>query len=122
MLTIYIDIGPSSKKLLRLYIVLTDSPENHIISPMKTRRCNTVEAKAKLNELLDDVVNGDTIIIQRRGKPVAQLTAATAVAADHKATTKSLFQRLRDFHKRVRKNHPEKSHTVDILREIREES
>lgn len=103
-------------------MVLTDSPENHIIYPMKTRCCNTVEAKAKLNELLDDVVNGDVIIIQRRGKPVAQLSAAPTTPVDHQASTKDLFRRLRDFHKRVRKNHPAKSHTVDILREIREES
>jgi prevent-host-death family protein len=34
-------------------------------------------AKAHLSELIDRVEAGDTIVITRRGKPVAQLTAVT---------------------------------------------
>jgi len=36
------------------------------------------EAKARLSELIDRVVAGDTIEITRRGKPVARLTAPAA--------------------------------------------
>ena len=35
------------------------------------------DAKAHLSELVDRAEAGDTIAITRRGKPVAQLTAAT---------------------------------------------
>ncbi len=34
----------------------------------------TAEAKAKLSELLDRVENGEDVIIERYGKPVARLT------------------------------------------------
>lgn len=89
---------------------------------MKRRICNTVEAKAKLNELLDEVVNGDVVIIQRRGKPVAKLSATDDLPSNHQEITRTFLRQLRDFHRRVRRNHPAKSRTVDILREIREES
>jgi prevent-host-death family protein len=35
-----------------------------------------VEAKAHLSELLDKVEGGETVIITRHGKPVANITAA----------------------------------------------
>ena len=38
---------------------------------------NLADAKAHLSELVDRVVAGDTIDITRRGKPVAQLVAAS---------------------------------------------
>jgi prevent-host-death family protein len=38
---------------------------------------NLADAKAHLSELLDRVEAGDSIVITRRGKPVAQLTAVT---------------------------------------------
>lgn len=103
-------------------IVLTDSPEDYMLGSMKQRVCNTVEAKAKLNELLDDVVNGDVIIIQRRGKAVARLSATDDVPENHQETTEIFLRQLRDFHRRVRRNHSKKSHTVEILRQLREDS
>jgi len=36
---------------------------------------NLADAKAHLSELIDRVEAGDSIVITRRGKPVAQLTA-----------------------------------------------
>jgi prevent-host-death family protein len=38
---------------------------------------NLADAKAHLSELIDRVEAGDSIVITRRGKPVAQLTAVT---------------------------------------------
>ena len=35
-----------------------------------------VEAKAHLSELLDKVENGETVVITRHGRPVANVTAA----------------------------------------------
>ena len=35
-----------------------------------------VEAKAHLSELLDKVENGETVVITRHGKPIANVTAA----------------------------------------------
>ena len=62
------------------------------------RKVSTSEAKTHLSALLDDVARGETIIITKRGRPVARLTPPeepdreTAIAA---ATT------LRDLRKRV---------------------
>ena len=39
---------------------------------------NLADAKAHLSELVDRVVQGDSIEITRRGRPVAKLTAAKA--------------------------------------------
>ncbi len=41
------------------------------------RRVSLAEAKAHLSELLDLVATGEEICITRRGKPVAQITAAS---------------------------------------------
>ena len=38
---------------------------------------NLADAKTHLSELIDRVEAGDSIVITRRGKPVAQLTAVT---------------------------------------------
>ena len=37
---------------------------------------NLSDAKARLSELLDEVENGQTLVITRHGKPVAQLSPA----------------------------------------------
>jgi prevent-host-death family protein len=47
------------------------------------------DAKAHLSELIDRVEAGDTIVIVRRGKPVAQLTA---VARPRKRVDAALLQ------------------------------
>ncbi|HEY5048028.1 MAG TPA: type II toxin-antitoxin system prevent-host-death family antitoxin [Rhizomicrobium sp.] len=39
---------------------------------------NLAEAKARLSELVERAAAGDTVCIARRGKPVAQLMAATS--------------------------------------------
>ncbi len=36
---------------------------------------NLAQAKARLSELLDKVENGEAIVITRRGRPVANLSA-----------------------------------------------
>ncbi|MGE5269636.1 MAG: type II toxin-antitoxin system Phd/YefM family antitoxin [Thiohalocapsa sp.] len=43
---------------------------------MKT--VSLAQAKARLSELVDRVIAGETVCITRRGKPVAQLTAPAA--------------------------------------------
>lgn len=40
------------------------------------RTINLAEAKARLSELVGDAAAGETVQILRRGKPVAQLSAA----------------------------------------------
>ena len=76
------------------------------------RKVSTSEAKTHLSALLDDVARGETIIITKRGRPVARLTPPeepdreTAIAA---VTT------LRDLRRRVGW-----ATTEDIL-QIREE-
>ena len=90
------------------------------------RFCNTVEAKAKLNELLDEVSLGGQVVIRRHGRAVAKLIGATEESLDDRTQTKQFLQRLRRFHQRVRKVHGQgavmKSHTVDLLRKLRRES
>jgi prevent-host-death family protein len=49
------------------------------------------DAKAHLSELIDRVEAGETIVIVRRGKPVAQLTA---VAGPRKRVDAALLQSL----------------------------
>jgi prevent-host-death family protein len=49
------------------------------------------DAKAHLSELIDRVEAGDTIVIVRRGKPVAQLTA---VARPRKRVDAALLRSL----------------------------
>lgn len=86
------------------------------------RTLNTVEAKARLNELLNEVAAGSEITIQRRGRPVARLVPATARTRTDTQHTAQLMQRLRHFHQRVRKAHGAKGHTRALLRSLREES
>lgn len=42
---------------------------------------NLADAKARLSELVERAVAGDTVCITRRGKPVARLTALAAPRA-----------------------------------------
>jgi prevent-host-death family protein len=86
------------------------------------RYCNTVEAKTKLSELLDYVSSGQEVVIRRRGRAVARLVPASDDALDAKSDVSAMITRLREFHKRLRQAHGDKSDTVAILRELREES
>lgn len=87
---------------------------------LKKRTCNTVEAKAKLNELLDEVAQGNTVTIIRHGEPVAQLVTPSSKNSD--GGHESFFTSLKSFHKKIAKKHGLPSHTVEILREIRDDS
>ena len=86
------------------------------------RICNTVEAKTKLNELLDEVEGGREVVIQRRGRTVAKLIAASEETMDNRAQIKRFMARLRKFHQRVRAAHGPKGYTIELLRELRKES
>ena len=59
------------------------------------REVGAFEAKTHLSPLLDEVARGETIIITRRGRPVARLTAPDREAAVAAAAT------LRRLRKRI---------------------
>ena len=62
------------------------------------RKVSTSEAKTHLSALLDDVARGETIIITKRGRPVARLTPPEA--PDHE-TAIAAVTTLRGLRKRV---------------------
>ena len=76
------------------------------------RKVSTSEAKTHLSALLDDVARGETIIITKRGRPVARLTPPEAPARE---TAVAAARTLRDLRQRVGW-----ATTEDIL-QIREE-
>lgn len=86
------------------------------------RFCNTVEAKARLNEFLDEVVGGQEVIIQRRGKVVARLVPATENTLDAREETLRFMTQLKAFHKRHKRKCKPAGSIVALLREIRRES
>jgi prevent-host-death family protein len=54
------------------------------------------EARTRFAELLDQVGQGETVTITRRGQPVAELApAGTARRAAERATAQAAFERLR---------------------------
>lgn len=89
---------------------------------MKSLLCNTVEAKTKLNELLNYIAKGQEVIIKRYGKIVAKIIPATEQSFDHSHQTKNFIGNLKQFHKKIIKNHGQKSDTVALLRGLRQES
>jgi len=72
------------------------------------REVGAFEAKTHLSGLLDEVARGETIIITRRGRPVARLTAPEEADREAAAAAVSTLRRLR---KRIGWATPE-----DILR------
>lgn len=58
----------------------------------------TLEAKNRLSHLLDQVLEGEEVIITRHGKPVAKLVAVTPVNLPSDATRETVarLKRLRD--------------------------
>lgn len=59
------------------------------------REVGAFEAKTHLSALLDEVARGETIIITRRGRPVAQLTAPEAPDREAAVAAASTLRRLR---------------------------
>ena len=55
------------------------------------RTASITEAKNRLSALIDQVRNGDTIVITDRGRPVAQLAS---LAADRSGATRGRLARL----------------------------
>lgn len=84
--------------------------------------CNTVEAKANLNHYLDNVAKGQEVVIRRRGKVIAKMVPATEESIDDQGQNERFMKKLRQFHSRVKKLHGKKSHTLSILRELRDQS
>ena len=62
------------------------------------RKVSTSEAKTHLSALLDDVARGETIIITKRGCPVARLTPPEEPARE---TAVAAAKTLRDLRRRV---------------------
>jgi prevent-host-death family protein len=78
------------------------------------RDMNTIslaDAKAHLSELIDRVEAGETIVIVRRGKPVAQLTA---VARPRKRVDAALFRSLTETMP------PQPQDAVSLVRSMRD--
>jgi prevent-host-death family protein len=71
------------------------------------------EAKARLGTILDRVEAGETFVITRHGKPVAQVSAA------ENETTSELFEELSAF-RATMPTLPESS--AAVLRALRDES
>ena len=59
------------------------------------REVGAFEAKTHLSALLDEVARGETIIITRRGRPVAQLTAPEAPDREAAVAAVATLRRLR---------------------------
>lgn len=71
-----------------------------------------VEAKAHLSELLDKVEGGETVVITRHGKPVANVTAAA------QPRQPIPFKELAEFRARMPKL---RKSSAQLIREMRDE-
>lgn len=58
------------------------------------------EAKAKLSEIVDKVETGQTIVISRKGKPVAEIRPIEQL------TPAEVVEKIRAIRKRVARKHP----------------
>ena len=59
------------------------------------REVGAFQAKTHLSALLDEVARGETIIITRRGRPVARLTAPEAPDREAAVAAATTLRRLR---------------------------
>ena len=59
------------------------------------REVGAFQAKTHLSALLDEVARGETIIITRRGRPVARLTAPEAPDREAAVAAATSLRRLR---------------------------
>ena len=73
------------------------------------REVGVLEAKTHLSALVADVERGgETIVITRHGKPVAELTPSRAVAAPQRRLSgPELAQRFRLLRERISRESPE---------------
>ena len=74
---------------------------------------NLADAKARLSELVDRVLAGETVCIRRRGKPVAQLGP---VERARKPIDAEALRRLTDSMKHTGKG------AADLVRQMRDDS
>lgn len=85
--------------------------------------CNTVEAKTHLNQLLDEVAKGKIYIVKRRGIPIARIIPTSpAIEKAGIATNTQIFKDISRLHQKIKKTRKLKSKTVQLIRELREES
>ncbi len=93
--------------------------------PKEIKQLNTVDAKNRLNEMVNEVVTTKRpIVIGKRGKPVAIVIDYETYEQEHgkKKSEKdeTLLQELRRFHTRLREKYPRGTgDSVEILREMR---
>ena len=66
----------------------------------KTRTVQASEAKARLLQLLDEVEQGESIVITRHGRPVARLEPE---ASRRRADVKAAIEEIRAIRKRTGK-------------------
>jgi len=86
---------------------------------------NTVDAKNRLNELLTEVEKTKkTIVVERRGRPVAVMIDYESYEKDRNlqeaSRAGSLSKELMRFHERMKRKYPKGTgDSVEILREVR---
>jgi prevent-host-death family protein len=76
---------------------------------------SVAEAKAKLSELIEAVQNGETVVITKRGKVVAELRAPE----QERARKPFDFDALRRFQQTLPMS---EQSAVDLVRQMRDES
>ena len=88
---------------------------------------NTVEAKNRLNELINTArESGQPVIVQKRGESVAVIldyeTYKQGMSTSKAKQDKTLFEELVAFHKTLKKKYPKTAaDSVQILSEIRKD-
>jgi antitoxin (DNA-binding transcriptional repressor) of toxin-antitoxin stability system len=87
---------------------------------MRRRTCNTVEAKTRLSELLDEVEAGGEIVILRRGTAVARLVAPLP-GGDDSTAADALVARLGNMKARYQPKTTLRADAVELVRELRDE-
>ncbi len=82
----------------------------------------TSEAAPRLSELIDSAISGETVLITRDGKPVAELRPVLAPAAAPQVRTKEEVEEMLAF---LRKDRPTprnpKLDATALVRALREE-
>ena len=93
--------------------------------PKEIKYLNTVDAKNRLNEMVNEVITTKRpIAIGKRGKPVAVVIDYETYEREHEGEKKkgdaTLLSELHRFHERMKAKYPKGTgDSVEILREIR---